>query len=409
MTKHFIVPYILTCAAALFPAACSSEQPQPEPVEDEIDDLDGKADGVTKPVGTYKPSGTNPGYFTLLVLETNKVFHAEKQVKCVTTPCKPIHWTGTYKLTKSTTSGKKFLRFDEGGDVSRYEYKLDAAGMLSVRPEGGGGWEQLKHPEVAWCDNAAACKLQSLPQPKCPGNWQCKDSGCSFSECIGNNACEAAGGSCEALGPESCKLGFVGDATNFSCGGALGVQCCLPAPEAPVCKFAGTSQEGWYSAGGTKICAANCGGAAATCGALGTKSEGWYAPSGEGCGGGTLVAWDKCDLALQCGYLDTEIFLVTCGSKSLFLRRWTANATSATCAEYWTLDGDQFSSKQLALASKTCDTKCLRAPSTSVSLMRCGIKTGYIKYSAAGCGDLIDTPDGIFKSVEEWNAKAPCL
>jgi len=409
MTKRFISLCLATSTAFIVAACGSSEQPQPESGDDvEIEDLDGKADGVTKPVGTYKPNGTTPGYFTLLVLETNKVFHAEKQVKCVTTPCNPIHATGTYKFTKSTTSGKRFIRFDEGGDISRFEYKLETGGKLSVRPEGGGLWEQMKHPDLAWCDTAAACKLQSLPQPKCPGGWQCEGNACSFTECSGENACEAAGGSCVALGPNGCKVGSVGDATKYSCGGALGVQCCLPAPEAPTCKFAGTNQEGWYSPDGTKICAANCGGATVTCGAVGSKSEGWYAPSGEGCGGGALIAWDKCGLALTCDYLDTEIFLVTCGSKNLFLRHWTANATGATCADFWTLDGKQFLSKQAALASKACDTKCLRAPAISVSLIRCGAKTGYIKYSATGCGDLLDTPDGIFKSLDDWNSKTPC-
>ena len=43
------------------------------------------------------------------------------------------------------------------------------------------------------------------------------------------NACEAAGGSCVALTPTSCASPkHVGDANTYSCGGGLGVECCLP-------------------------------------------------------------------------------------------------------------------------------------------------------------------------------------
>jgi hypothetical protein len=42
------------------------------------------------------------------------------------------------------------------------------------------------------------------------------------------NACQAAGGSCVALSPGSCANGTVVDANTFSCGGGLGVECCMP-------------------------------------------------------------------------------------------------------------------------------------------------------------------------------------
>lgn len=52
------------------------------------------------------------------------------------------------------------------------------------------------------------------------------------------NACTEAGGSCVGLSPSSCPSGRWGDATKLSCGSGVGVGCCLPecpelAPPAP--------------------------------------------------------------------------------------------------------------------------------------------------------------------------------
>ncbi len=42
-------------------------------------------------------------------------------------------------------------------------------------------------------------------------------------------ACAAAGGECVAVYPGTCESGVIGDADKFSCGGGVGVMCCLPA------------------------------------------------------------------------------------------------------------------------------------------------------------------------------------
>lgn len=258
------------------------------------DDLDGKADGVTKPTGSYvlsKPSSTGAKNLTLLALKIDKTYHAESQVECVTEPCDPLEFDGSYKFTKSSSSSKRYLKFDDG---TRYEYKLASSGKLSLRLANTTPWFEMSRATQAWCSQPSDCTLQNLPQPKCPGQWQCNANACSFSECSGGNDCEAAGGSCVALTPTSCKTGVVGDANEYSCGGGVGVQCCLPPPEPPTCEHVGTNDEGWYFADGTKICAADCGGITPTCSATGSKSEGWYTTFGHGCGGGELVGWDNC-------------------------------------------------------------------------------------------------------------------
>lgn len=105
--------------------------------------------------------------------------------------------------------------------------------------------------------------------------------------------CESRGGACVPVIPDACADGIIGDPREFSCGGGLGVMCCLP--DRPVCMHEGTREEGWYLLDGTMLCAASCAGAVATCDAIGTRSEGWYAPrDDQGCMLGRLIVWDMC-------------------------------------------------------------------------------------------------------------------
>jgi hypothetical protein len=56
-------------------------------------------------------------------------------------------------------------------------------------------------------------------------------TGCTTGfDCVppATNACVAAGGTCVGLSPSSCAAGHWADATTHSCGGGIGVGCCLP-------------------------------------------------------------------------------------------------------------------------------------------------------------------------------------
>jgi hypothetical protein len=56
-------------------------------------------------------------------------------------------------------------------------------------------------------------------------------TGCTTGfDCIPGpgNACTAAGGTCVGLSPAACPGGQWGDASTHSCGGGIGVGCCLP-------------------------------------------------------------------------------------------------------------------------------------------------------------------------------------
>lgn len=116
----------------------------------------------------------------------------------------------------------------------------------------------------------------------------------------------------------------------------------------------------------------------------------------------------------DCGYLDLGVFIADCDGRFRYVRQWgpTGGATVEMCPEYWTIDGirAQFRTAEAALDAGTCTPDCLRGAAMSVSLIRCGVRSGYIVYRDRGedCGELIETPDGIFTSVEAWDEAAPC-
>lgn len=73
----------------------------------------------------------------------------------------------------------------------------------------------LSPPSPTLCDGGA---VGALYDPfGCVVGYDCAPLGC-----------EDAGGDCVALTPGSCKTNHVGNASTYSCGGGLGVQCCLP-------------------------------------------------------------------------------------------------------------------------------------------------------------------------------------
>src|SRR5262245_55843269 len=91
----------------------------------DTDDPEGKADGVTKPIGTYKlesPTGIGEADFASIVLKSDKTVHVQYAPECVT--CTPAHYDGTYKFTKSTTSSRRYIKMELPSGTVRYEYKM---------------------------------------------------------------------------------------------------------------------------------------------------------------------------------------------------------------------------------------------------------------------------------------------
>src|SRR5262245_58425656 len=112
---------------ALSVFACSSSSEEPGVPNDSAEDVDpdSKADGVNKPVGTYElesPVGVGKADFASIVLKTDSTIHVQFAAQCVT--CKPAHYDGTYKFTKSTTSTRRYIKIELPNETIRYEYKM---------------------------------------------------------------------------------------------------------------------------------------------------------------------------------------------------------------------------------------------------------------------------------------------
>ncbi|MBO6935005.1 MAG: hypothetical protein JJ863_08515 [Deltaproteobacteria bacterium] len=115
---------------------------------------------------------------------------------------------------------------------------------------------------------------------------------------------------------------------------------------------------------------------------------------------------DPEDAGAECTFLDDPM-IASCSGGYTYIRRWFA--TEGDCPDYWTIGGGgRFETEELALASRDCTPECTRRAGTSVSLIRCGVRTGYIVYDDPDCDEAVETPDGIFPTVDDWNAAHPC-
>lgn len=81
-------------------------------------------------------------------------------------------------------------------------------------------------------ENVACCMGSGGPvRPTCDSATSTQFTcGSPYTLCDGGagNSCQAAGGQCVGITPSSCQNGTWGDANQYSCGGGIGVGCCLP-------------------------------------------------------------------------------------------------------------------------------------------------------------------------------------
>ena len=81
------------------------------------------------------------------------------------------------------------------------------------------------------CPGAATGSCVPI-EPKGGGIGYCKEHGDAGAHDAGEHdaggTCTGAGGACVALVPNNCAAGHIGSATTYSCGGGLGLECCLP-------------------------------------------------------------------------------------------------------------------------------------------------------------------------------------
>jgi hypothetical protein len=160
-------------------------------------DSNGKADGASSPSGAYTNPTPHYGELSTMSLNADHSFTRSEIVACAGGgTCPPLAQKGTYLLTHSST--KHYIHFyaEDGSSLDRYEWKF-VSSKLELNYDGDDHWFDM-------------------------------DSG---------STCAAAGGTCVPLVPDACAIGSIGDANQYSCGGGLGVECCLP-PQAPACQAA---------------------------------------------------------------------------------------------------------------------------------------------------------------------------
>lgn len=111
--------------------------------------------------------------------------------------------------------------------------------------------------------------------------------------------------------------------------------------------------------------------------------------------------------ASTCRYID-NVFITQCMGAPAYLREWVD--TGRVCEPYYTVGSARYDTFDDAVAAQECDGECLRGAGTSVTILRCGRRTGYIEYrdGEGDCPQLIETPDGLFESVAAWDEAHPC-
>lgn len=168
-------------------AACGTQQVDGT---DQLDAPAGKEDAASKPAGAYTNTATvHAGELATLSLNADHTFTATVQVECITAPCNPVEEKGTFLFTHGSTKHYIRLYSEDGSSLDRYTWQLTSRGELKLEQDGSD----------------------------------------HFFTMTRGGSCEAAGGTCAPLVPDACEFGSIGDPTEYSCGGGLGVECCLPA------------------------------------------------------------------------------------------------------------------------------------------------------------------------------------
>ena len=142
----------------------------------------------------------------------------------------------------------------------------------------------------------------------------------------------------------------------------------------------------------------------------GDVSDGSGDAAGEDVTDGDTGESDSDASGVECGYFDADNRLVRCSGEWVYTTRWQSFVDG--CEPYYTIatSEEQFTSVEEAVAAKGCETECIWSAATSVSLVRCGVRTGYIIFNAVegACDPVYEYPEGYFASPEEHAAAYPC-
>ncbi|MBI3072324.1 MAG: hypothetical protein HYY84_09420 [Deltaproteobacteria bacterium] len=178
---------------------------------------------LIRPIGTFDAApGAYAGQFTKLVLMTDKTFHMETLIYCITTPCNPIATNGRYEYWRNGV-GTRFIRFrtTAGRLISSYAYTYsNTTDTLKLRKINTRAWFKMIGTANAWCSDAGDCAAQNLIHPMCAirpgGGWYCnRDNTCGYScgsapppcaavLCAPNTHCDDSSGTAQCLPNVTC-------------------------------------------------------------------------------------------------------------------------------------------------------------------------------------------------------------
>jgi hypothetical protein len=203
---------------------CSNAAPNDDQLPDTAEDVT-KAD-VVYPQGTFDgDASVQAGELETVTLNADKSYSMVTFVYCSSQyPLDCGHASGSYKFTRGGST--RYLRFYDanGSFMKRYAWKLSGT-TLKLRADGDSAWQSLTQ-QADYAQEGESCGGFVRDPKQCAPGLVCHYNHVPDVPGTCMKSCESAGGSCVALSPGSCN-GQVADATEFSCGGGLGVECCF--------------------------------------------------------------------------------------------------------------------------------------------------------------------------------------
>lgn len=134
-----------------------------------------------RPIGTFRSEGNVIGKLSLLVLKSDRTYHDEMPVACITAPCYPVMQNGRYSLLGMGGSSYLYLYANGGTVVEQYRYQYSSReNTLSIMKLGATEWTVLREDDnQAWCAVPHDCELQDLTVGICASRWYCSGT-CSY-------------------------------------------------------------------------------------------------------------------------------------------------------------------------------------------------------------------------------------
>lgn len=114
------------------------------------------------------------------------------------------------------------------------------------------------------------------------------------------------------------------------------------------------------------------------------------------------------DTAPDCGYTEIGTNIVWCSDTYRYVS--SLESAERDCPPVVRIQGSDadYADVAAAISGEACDDSCLWRLNTSVTWLRCGVSGGYIQFTADGCPDLYELPEGLFTSLDDYDDAHPC-